>query len=222
MAKFRFPCPHCQTRLSALPEHTGKTAKCSACGEKVTVPAAPKKKAAKRDDASLAAGLLAEEESFQRPFVSQRDRTKHDELDMTPMVDVTFLLLIFFMVTASFNIQKAIQVPPPEMEEAATEVREVEDVLDDAEYVVVYVDADNTYRVSASFWDDEQDAPSEQQMRIKLQQARRGPPSGGRPPTKLMVMASPDARHDKVVTALDAGNMVGMDEIKLTTLDDAF
>lgn len=33
------------------------------------------------------------------------------EMDMTSMVDVTFLLLIFFMVTASFVIQSAFQTP---------------------------------------------------------------------------------------------------------------
>ncbi len=32
-------------------------------------------------------------------------------VDMTPMVDVTFLLLIFFMVTASFSLQKSIAMP---------------------------------------------------------------------------------------------------------------
>ena len=37
--------------------------------------------------------------------------TPRDELDMTPMVDVTFLLLIFFMVTASFSLQKSLPVP---------------------------------------------------------------------------------------------------------------
>ncbi len=33
------------------------------------------------------------------------------ELDMTPMVDVTFLLLIFFMITAAFSLQKSIESP---------------------------------------------------------------------------------------------------------------
>ena len=36
------------------------------------------------------------------------------ELDMTPMCDVTFLLLIFFMVTAAFAMQKSFEVPAPD------------------------------------------------------------------------------------------------------------
>ncbi|HUG70447.1 MAG TPA: biopolymer transporter ExbD [Pirellulaceae bacterium] len=35
------------------------------------------------------------------------------ESDMTPMVDVTFLLLIFFMVTAAFAMQRSMVVPKP-------------------------------------------------------------------------------------------------------------
>ncbi len=36
-----------------------------------------------------------------------------DEIDMTPMIDCVFLLLIFFLVTASFALQKALEVPAP-------------------------------------------------------------------------------------------------------------
>ena len=37
-----------------------------------------------------------------------------NEVDMTPMIDCVFLLLIFFLVTASFQLQKALEIPPPE------------------------------------------------------------------------------------------------------------
>ena len=39
--------------------------------------------------------------------VKPKEPIPEDELDMTPMVDVTFLLLIFFMVTASFTRSKS-------------------------------------------------------------------------------------------------------------------
>ncbi len=34
-----------------------------------------------------------------------------DELDITPMIDVTFLLLIFFMVTSTMKPEGALQIP---------------------------------------------------------------------------------------------------------------
>ena len=34
------------------------------------------------------------------------------DLDITPMIDVTFLLLIFFMVTSTMQQESAVNVPP--------------------------------------------------------------------------------------------------------------
>ena len=42
-----------------------------------------------------------------------RNRSGDDmELDITPMIDVTFLLLIFFMVTSTMKPEAAITLPP--------------------------------------------------------------------------------------------------------------
>ncbi len=49
-------------------------------------------------------------------------RIANDGLDMTPMVDVTFQLLIFFMITASFVTQKSLQTSPPEPDDEAGQV----------------------------------------------------------------------------------------------------
>ena len=49
----------------------------------------------------------------------KRGELEETEMDMTPMVDVTFLLLIFFLVTAAFTLQKSIDVPKPESDQAS-------------------------------------------------------------------------------------------------------
>ena len=38
-------------------------------------------------------------------------RRDDDEIDMTPMIDITFLLLIFFVVTSDMNPEKAAALP---------------------------------------------------------------------------------------------------------------
>ena len=53
-----------------------------------------------------------EEEEFEPEVNFGSKGVIEDELDMTPMVDIVFLLLIFFMVTASFTLQKSMQQPP--------------------------------------------------------------------------------------------------------------
>ncbi len=42
----------------------------------------------------------------------KNEKPEEAELDITPMIDVTFLLLIFFMVTSTMDQQKQINVPP--------------------------------------------------------------------------------------------------------------
>lgn len=43
---------------------------------------------------------------------SKRVQTDDDDLDITPMIDVTFLLLIFFMVTSNMKKAATVNVPP--------------------------------------------------------------------------------------------------------------
>jgi biopolymer transport protein ExbD len=147
--------------------------------------------------------------------ISERPR---DEMDMTPMVDCVFLLLIFFMITAAFAMQRAMQVPPMDSDEAAQA-----DTLDELEKdsIVVRVDEDNVYWIGGPLWADEQRAPSEVDMRAKLREARAGRGGTHGPgPTRMLVQANGDAIHAAVVAALDAGSAVGMEEIRLMTYEE--
>lgn len=138
------------------------------------------------------------------------------EMDMTPMVDVTFLLLIFFMVTAAFSLQKSLQVPTPRPEEASVNVQQ-RDPSEDPETVTVHVDENNTFRVVTSESDVE--APSRQELLIRLREARQGNRQGRRP-TKLLVMANVEASHGHVIAAMDAGSDVGMEQVQLMIVEE--
>lgn len=61
-------------------------------------------------------------QAWKRPRVSIR-------IDMTPMVDIAFLLLIFFMVTTVFRLPTAMDLVLPPDEEAPTEVKVFEEKL---------------------------------------------------------------------------------------------
>ena len=137
-----------------------------------------------------------------------------DDLDLTPMVDVTFLLLIFFMITAAFALQKAIEVPPVSDEAAPTQT--MEELEKDS--IVIRIDGDNVFWISApALGEDEVRATSNQEMLLKLREARGEDRSG---PAKLLVQANGDARQEKVVVALDAGSGEGMEEIRLLCYED--
>ena len=156
-----------------------------------------------------------------RPHISLREKSapQEAEMDMTPMVDVTFLLLIFFMVTASFTMQKSLNIPKPESSEPSAAARSIDEFEQNPDYVVVRVDGLNTYHISAAVFEEEIEAPSEQELLVRLRQARQGDGSG-KVPTKLLVIANGNALHEKVVTAIDGGNEIGMEEVQLLTVED--
>ncbi len=152
---------------------------------------------------------------------SGKDEDEEDDLDMTPMVDVTFLLLIFFMITAAFALQKAMEVPPVDDDEAApTQV--VEDPEKDI--VTVRLDEDNIFWVSAPVFDDEEkEARSRQDMRELVRKAREGKGGKfGKGPGKLLVQAHVEATYEYMVAALDAGAAedVRMEEVSLMIYED--
>lgn len=141
-------------------------------------------------------------------------RQEEDDLDMTPMVDVTFLLLIFFMVTAAFSLQKSKEVPPPDQQENATQ-QTIEDLEENDDYVIVRIDRDDTMWVNGS------EAPSEQELLEKLREACEGVPgSNSKGPSSLLVLADGDCHHETVVRVIDAGNAVGLESVSLAKVNE--
>ena len=127
-------------------------------------------------------------------------------LDMTPMVDVTFLLLIFFMVTASFVLQKSIEHPQ------ALDDSPSPDPLRPA-VVEVFIDQNNVYYVSSS--DIEIECPSEREMRAQLKGLRKESDAD-----RMIIRAHVDSKHNRVVSAWDAGRVAGLEEILFKTEEE--
>ena len=140
-----------------------------------------------------------------------------NDIDMTPMVDTTFLLLLFFMITAAFSLQRSLQVPTPRPEDQPSENVVVREPSEDPDTVTVHVDENNTFRVVTTEFDVE--APSTHEMLIRLREACDANRAGRRP-TKLLVMANNEALHERVVAAMDAGSQVGMEEIQLMMVEE--
>jgi biopolymer transport protein ExbD len=149
------------------------------------------------------------------PTPMKKRELEDTEMDLTPMVDVTFLLLIFFIVTAAFTLQKSLEVPVPNPDEASETV--VDEEEDESDLVTVQIDAFNTFHVITEEWEEE--APSVQDLLRFLRQARDGD-STGKVPTTLLVEANGESLHEKVVAALDAGGDTGFSEVLLMTVED--
>ena len=51
-------------------------------------------------------------EEDEGPILKRRRMSQSTDMDITPMIDVTFLLLIFFLVCSTLGQQTAIELPP--------------------------------------------------------------------------------------------------------------
>ena len=143
---------------------------------------------------------------------SNKEPIPEDELDMTPMVDVTFLLLIFFMVTASFTLQKSIPHPPAASDAPSTNVIEEEEEQQD--YVEVIIDQNNSYYVTTRD-SEEREAPSETEMRRMVKDAK-----DTYAPERIVITAHVDATHARLIAVCDAGQSSGLKiEVKTTDLE---
>lgn len=220
---FTFRCPSCQTGYSVSENMIGRQVRCSNCGEAMVVsgPGGAGGSGGEPEPPPVQAAATAPsatpESSQDEPIdFGEKRRDIETEMDMTPMVDVTFLLLIFFMVTAAFSLQKSLELPKPKQDEPSKNVQQ-QDPEEDPSYVTVYVDENNTYRVVTVDWDEE--APSEQELLRKLREARNDN-STGQVPSKLLVKAHGDSLIEKVVSALDAGTEVGMEQVQLVKVEE--
>lgn len=157
-----------------------------------------------------------EEEEESEGISFPKKELPKDDMDMTPMVDVTFLLLIFFMITASFSKEKVFEEPPPLSDNAAmaTEPPPVFDL------VRVQIDEFNGYTIILP-GGDEREASSKQDLLLALSDARAEVATGANEDQlKLMIEAHVDCIHAAVVAALDAGRDKGFTNFQVQVVEE--
>jgi biopolymer transport protein ExbD len=135
-----------------------------------------------------------------RSRASRREAT----VELTPLIDVVFLLLIFFMVSTSFVQNQALNVDLPQ---ANGDAQPNEDL-----FINVVVQQNGRYEIEGSIVVDTslQGLAKTLQAVVEKNAARR---------TSLPVVISADATatHQSVVRVMDACAQVGLTQISLDT-----
>lgn len=143
-----------------------------------------------------------EHDDEEHPPHNKKKRFMDDTVDMTAMVDVTFLLLIFFMVTASFAAQKVFETSPPEQEsEGAGAVSSVEEM--ESNSVIVEIDASDRMEI------DGQPISGLYELRETLSAKLATEEK-----TELLIQAQYQSTHGMVVSVTDAAMDVGMQKVR--------
>lgn len=117
---------------------------------------------------------------------------------MTPMLDVVFILLIFFIVTATFTKEFAIGVEPPPPSVKAEAPRPA---------IIVEIDYDDLVRVDGRLSDPIA-------IRANLERLK-----AENPDTALIIQAHPDARTQMVVRVRDAAASAKIESVNVALTD---
>ncbi len=122
------------------------------------------------------------------------------EVNLTPLIDVVFLLLIFFMVSTTFEHQSRIQIELPEATASPDEIEK--------ESIEIIIDAQGRY-----FIGEEQVVNTE----LKTLKSALSKVLGDREAVPVTIRADASTPHQAVITALDATSQLGLTQISLAT-----
>jgi biopolymer transport protein ExbD len=120
------------------------------------------------------------------------------EINITPMLDIVFIMLIFFIVTTSFVREKGLDISRPQQSDQ-------QQVEEDVGQILVEIDPLSQIMVNKR-------PVSEDAVRANLERER-----AQQPKAPLIIASHPDANTNSLVTVLDAANVVGIDNISVAT-----
>ena len=122
------------------------------------------------------------------------------EINLTPLIDVVFLLLIFFMVTTTFTKETRLTVDLPEAQGVAQEQQQ--------EQLEVTISAQGSFAVNGKSLVNN-DPETLKTALFKM--------SGGDSSLPLVITADAVTPHQAVVTAMDVAGQLGILHLSITT-----
>jgi len=130
----------------------------------------------------------------------KRQKDGEVSVNLTPLIDVVFLLLIFFMVSTTFTKETHLSVDLPEAigEEKTDQPKQIE----------ILIDAGGQYVI---------DGRSLVSTKIETVMKALETVSKGDTTLPLIITADASTPHQAVVTAMDAAGQLGFAHLSLTT-----
>ncbi|MDH5738454.1 MAG: biopolymer transporter ExbD [Gammaproteobacteria bacterium] len=124
---------------------------------------------------------------------------EEEVINLTPMLDVVFIMLIFFIVTATFIKETGVQVNRPDTQTAE---------LKRSVALLVGIGADS------SIWIDKKKVDV-RLVRPLLEALYAENPKGG-----LVIQADSKAKTEKVLEVMEAARKIGIQQVAIATDDD--
>ena len=130
----------------------------------------------------------------------RRQKTEDEGINLTPLIDVVFLLLIFFMVSTTFTKETHLTIDLPEaVGEQNTEAPEQIEIL---------IGADGGYSVNGQALVNN---------KIETLKSAVSKTADGNNKVPLVITADGKTPHQAVVQAMDAAGQLGFVHLSITT-----
>lgn len=117
-------------------------------------------------------------------------------IDMTPMVDIAFLLLIFYMVTTVFSMPQAMEINLPPADEQKTELK-----IKESNVLTLHVDEKDRY-----YWNVARDLPVP--FRVDSLRTLLVDQNKANPKLNTLIVIHPKARYKSMVDILDEIDLI--------------
>ena len=134
--------------------------------------------------------------------MARRRRPTEDdsEVNLTPMLDVVFIMLIFFIVTASFVKESALDLPAKDDSSQPQETQSNEAIL-------VQVDAASRIFVQ------------QRQIDVRALRSNLERVKAENPNASLVIQADPEAKNGRIVDIMDNATLAGIANVQFAAGD---
>ena len=149
-------------------------------------------------------------------FTFRRDRgidvaEAEEDMDMTPMIDVVFQLLLFFLLISTFQVQKAIGFPSPGDEKESQKIPTIGQLGRDR--VLVSVDAQN--QIELLHYDQQGQLIKREPVKKEDLVGRLEEIAKQQRKTAVVIQADDKAHHETVVAVIDAAYQADMQDVRI-------
>ena len=124
--------------------------------------------------------------------------TDEAEINITPMLDIVFIMLIFFIVTTSFVKEKGLEVSRPSNSPP-------KEIVKKKGPIVVKIDANGNVSMKGRM------------LERRAVEANLEREKAEKPDSPLIIAAHPDADTEALVIILDAAEAVGVGSVSVAT-----
>jgi biopolymer transport protein ExbD len=130
--------------------------------------------------------------------ISHAGQEEEASIDLTPMIDVTFIMLIFFIVTATFVKETGIDVNRPEAQTA---------VVKEKANILIAIDAND------QIWIDRRKIDV-RSVRPNIERLHAENPQGS-----VVIQADKESKTETLISVMDASRQAGIYNVAIAAQD---